>query len=72
MSRTKAKKLLNHESILQQLSENGIRLKTGSKQSVLEEAPQAYKDISLVVDSVQGAGLADPVARIYPIAVIKG
>jgi tRNA-splicing ligase RtcB len=37
-----------------------------------EEAPYAYKDVSLVVDSVVGAGLAKKVARLEPVAVIKG
>ena len=37
-----------------------------------EEAPYAYKDVNLVVDSVVGAGLAKKVARLVPVAVIKG
>ena len=37
-----------------------------------EEAPEAYKDVSHVVDVVQGAGLSLKVARLRPVAVIKG
>jgi tRNA-splicing ligase RtcB len=37
-----------------------------------EEAPVAYKDVDLVVEVVHGAGIAKKVARIVPIAVIKG
>jgi tRNA-splicing ligase RtcB len=37
-----------------------------------EEAPIAYKDVSRVVEVVHGAGLARKVARLRPLAVIKG
>ena len=37
-----------------------------------EEAPEAYKDVDNVVDVVQGAGIAKKVARLIPLAVIKG
>jgi tRNA-splicing ligase RtcB len=37
-----------------------------------EEAPYAYKDVSAVVDSCQGAGLSRKVARLRPVGVVKG
>jgi tRNA-splicing ligase RtcB len=37
-----------------------------------EEAPDAYKDIEAVVEVVHGAGLARRVARLRPLAVMKG
>jgi tRNA-splicing ligase RtcB len=37
-----------------------------------EEAPQAYKDIDAVIETVAGAGLARVVARLKPLAVLKG
>ena len=37
-----------------------------------EEAPQAYKDVDAVVEIVQNAGIASKVARLRPVAVIKG
>jgi tRNA-splicing ligase RtcB (3'-phosphate/5'-hydroxy nucleic acid ligase) len=37
-----------------------------------EEAPDAYKNIDLVVESAVGAGLAKKVARLHPLVVIKG
>jgi tRNA-splicing ligase RtcB len=37
-----------------------------------EEAPEAYKDVDRVVEVVHGAGIAKKVARITPVAVIKG
>jgi tRNA-splicing ligase RtcB len=37
-----------------------------------EEAPQAYKDVDEVIETVSGAGIARKVARLVPVAVIKG
>jgi len=37
-----------------------------------EEAPQAYKDVDAVVEVVSAAGIAEKVARLRPVAVIKG
>ncbi len=37
-----------------------------------EEAPAAYKDVDLVVDTVIGAGIAAKVAQLKPLVVIKG
>jgi len=72
MSRTKAKKSVRGESLLRQLKEKGIYIKAGSMSGLAEEAPNAYKDIDLVVDSAVGAGLAKKVAKLRPIVVIKG
>ena len=55
-----------------ELREQGIPVRSGSMRGLAEEAPLAYKDVSQVVDSVAGAGLARKVARVHPIAVIKG
>ncbi|RKX86140.1 MAG: hypothetical protein DRP57_02205 [Spirochaetes bacterium] len=43
-----------------------------NKRRIKEEAPQAYKDIDAVIETVIGAGLAETVAKIQPVAVIKG
>ena len=37
-----------------------------------EEAPKAYKDVDLVVQTVCGAEIASKVARLIPVAVVKG
>jgi tRNA-splicing ligase RtcB len=37
-----------------------------------EEAPQAYKNVDMVVETVCGANIASKVARLRPVAVIKG
>jgi tRNA-splicing ligase RtcB len=50
----------------------GIELVAASLKGALEEAPQAYKDIDAVIEVVTGAGLARTVARMRPMAVLKG
>jgi len=53
-------------------SMEGVYLVCEDKRTVKEEAPAAYKDIDAVVAVVAGAGLARPVARMRPLAVLKG
>lgn len=50
----------------------GITVICEDPKSIKEEAPQAYKDIDAVIDCVVGAQLARPVARMRPLAVLKG
>jgi len=50
----------------------GVYLVCEDRHHVKEEAPQAYKDIETVIDTVVGAGLANRVARMVPLAVLKG
>jgi tRNA-splicing ligase RtcB len=54
------------------LEEQGIVVRARSMKGLAEEAPQAYKDVSRVVEVVHGAGIARKVARLEPLAVIKG
>ena len=72
MSRKAALKRARGEHVRTELADQGIVVRTGSLKGLAEEAPYAYKDVSLVVDSVAGAGLARKVARVRPVAVIKG
>lgn len=72
MSRTKAKKIVSGSSLKQELERAGITIRAGSMAGLAEEAPIAYKDVGAVVDIVHGAGLANKVARIKPVGVIKG
>jgi tRNA-splicing ligase RtcB len=72
MSRTQAKKSIRGEALLKQLKGEGIFVKAGSMSGLAEEAPDAYKDIDLVIESATGAGLAKKVAKLRPIVVIKG
>ena len=72
MSRSEAKKKVRGEDLRKQLEADGIHLRAGSMSGLAEEAPQAYKDVDDVVTTVVGAGIARKVARLVPVAVIKG
>lgn len=72
MSRSEAKRNVRGEALLQQLGQEGIDVRAGSLPGLAEEAPQAYKDVDRVVESVVGAGIAKKVAVLRPLIVIKG
>jgi tRNA-splicing ligase RtcB len=72
MSRKKAKRQVWGSDLKEQLEEAGIQVRAGSMPGLAEEAPIAYKDVDRVVEVVHGAGIAKKVARLVPIAVIKG
>jgi tRNA-splicing ligase RtcB len=72
MSRKKAKKSVHGRGLREQLEAQGIRVRAGSMSGLAEEAPIAYKDVNRVVEVVHGAGIAKKVARLTPVAVIKG
>jgi len=72
MSRTAARKRTRADAVIKELSEQGIHVQAGSKRGLCEEAPMAYKDVDMVVQTVTGAGLARRVARLVPLGVVKG
>jgi tRNA-splicing ligase RtcB len=72
MSRTRAKKQIWGSDLRDELEASGIKVRAGSMPGLAEEAPVAYKDVDRVVEVVHGAGIAKKVARLVPIAVIKG
>ncbi len=72
MSRAKAKKEVRGEQLRQELERGGIKVRAGSMPGLAEEAPQAYKDVDMVVETVTRAGIARKVARLKPVAVVKG
>jgi tRNA-splicing ligase RtcB len=72
MSRSKAKKEFRGEALRQELEARGIKVRAGSLPGLAEEAPSAYKDVDRVVEIVSDAGIARKVARLKPVAVIKG
>lgn len=72
MSRHAAKKHSSGESVRHSLAQQGIIICCDSNRGLSEEAPYAYKDVDEVIDVVDGAHLANKVARLRPIAVIKG
>ena len=72
MSRTAAKKSVQGQQLREQMERDGIAVRAGSVAGLAEEAPLAYKDVERVVNVVHGAGIARKVARLKPLAVIKG
>jgi len=72
MSRKKAKKSIQGPILRKELEGRGIHVRAGSMSGLAEEAPAAYKDVNRVVDVVHNAGIAKKVARLRPVAVIKG
>jgi tRNA-splicing ligase RtcB len=72
ISRAKAKKMVRGAALRDQLNSRGILICSGSMSGLAEEAPAAYKDVSQVVDVVHKLGIGRKIARLEPIAVIKG
>ncbi len=72
MSRTEAKRKVRGDALKEELKARGIAIAAGSLSGLAEEAPQAYKDVEEVVSVVHGAGIAKKVARLRPVAVVKG
>jgi len=71
-SRSSAMRRLKSEDIQLELERKGIGLKAGSIKGIVEEAPEVYKDIEEVVRVVDELGISKKVARLKPMAVIKG
>jgi len=71
-SRTAASRSINADALLKELESKGIQVKASGRGTLVEEAPQAYKDINEVVDVVQQAGISRRVCRMRPLCVIKG
>ncbi len=72
LSRTAAIKATKGRRIQDELSEKGILARWRGRETMFEEAPEAYKNIDSIVDIVEGAGLSRKVARLVPVAVVKG
>jgi tRNA-splicing ligase RtcB len=72
MSRSEAKKAGRGHDLVGDLRQRGVVIRARSLKGVAEEMPWAYKDVADVVDVVDRAGLARRVARLRPLAVVKG
>jgi len=72
MSRARAKHEVRGDELRRALEARGIHVRAGSLPGLAEEAPAAYKDVDAVVETVVAAGIARKVARLRPVAVIKG
>jgi tRNA-splicing ligase RtcB (3'-phosphate/5'-hydroxy nucleic acid ligase) len=72
LSRKAAKKAAKGRHIQQELAKRGILVRYTGRSTMTEEMPEAYKDVSEVVRVVHGAGISKMVAKLRPMAVIKG
>jgi len=72
MSRHEAMRRASGQEVVNRLESKGIIVKCWSERGIAEEAPQAYKNIEDVVEVVHNAGLSKKVAKLIPLAVIKG
>jgi len=72
MSRHEAMRRVSGQEVVKRLESKGIIVKCWSLRGIAEEAPLAYKDIDNVVEVVHNAGLSKKVAKLIPLAVIKG
>ena len=72
MSRTAAKKQMSGSDLKRELEAKGITLAASQWKLLSEEAPYAYKDVSEVVATCEGAGISKIVARMRPVGVVKG
>ncbi len=72
LSRTAARKGRDARQVQKKLEDEGILVKSETRDGILEEIPEAYKNVDEVIDVVARAGLAHKVARLRPMGVIKG
>ena len=72
MSRSKARRNFTESEVKKSLNDKGIFIKSLTRDGVVEETPQAYKDVDSVVNVSHNLGIATKVAKLVPIGVIKG
>lgn len=72
MSRKKSAERSRGRNLFAEMEQAGVIVMSESKRTLAEEMPYAYKDASLVVDVMHGAGLSRKVCRLRPIGVTKG
>jgi tRNA-splicing ligase RtcB len=72
MSRHQAIKRAKGRAIWREMADMGVIVRSAGRETLAEEMPEAYKDVSNVVDVVHNAGLSKKVARLRPLGVIKG
>ena len=72
LSRTAARNSIDSMQLKRELEEKGIYVHAKTTNILSEEAPDAYKNVDEVIELTEKAALARPVARLRPLAVIKG
>ncbi len=72
LGRRAALRNLSYEQVLKQLAQKGILTLSKEKKTLIEEAPETYKDVERVVEIVDQVGISKKVARLIPLGVVKG
>ena len=72
MSRRAATKKWQGRSVVKELANRGIIIRSRSMRGIAEESPGAYKDVDAVVNAADKAGLAKKVAKLEPLICVKG
>ena len=72
MSRSKARRNYTEDYVKKSLNDKGVFIKALTRDGVVEETPEAYKDVDAVVNVSHNLGIASKVAKLVPIGVIKG
>jgi len=72
MSRSAARRNYTSDGVRKNLESRGVYIKALSREGMVEETPEAYKDVDSVVEVSHCLGIATKVARLVPIGVIKG
>ena len=72
MSRHQAVKAAKGRAIVRELEDKGIIVRGASRGTIVEEMPDAYKDVNDVVNVVHQAGISQKVVKLIPLGVIKG
>ncbi len=71
-SRVAAKKGVKGRDVVLALAKKGITVRTASINELPEEASEAYKDVSEVIEVAHKAGISRKIVKTLPLAVIKG
>jgi tRNA-splicing ligase RtcB (3'-phosphate/5'-hydroxy nucleic acid ligase) len=72
MGRRAAKRAAKGRNLRRELEDRGVLIRAANQATIDEEAPEAYKDATEVVDTTDGAGIGKKVARLRPMIVVKG
>lgn len=72
LSRSKSRRNLDYQEVLDSLKSKGISIRVASPKLVMEEAPESYKNVTDVVNTCHDAGISQKAIKLRPIAVIKG
>lgn len=72
VTRSQSRQQFDYKKIVNTLNEKDIVFRSGSKEGMIEECSECYKDVNAVVDHSQKMGITKTVCRVKPVLVIKG